>query len=60
MVQMNLFAKQTENHRCGIQTYGHQEGKGKRGINWETGIDQKIKKTEGGTNMWTWSCFPSN
>ena len=48
-----LIYKTDINHRCGIHTYGYQEGKGKGGINWETGIDKKIKKTEGGMNMWT-------
>ena len=38
MVQMNLFRKQKQSHRCTKQTYGYQVGKG-GGINWETGID---------------------
>ena len=28
MIQMNLFAKQKQSHRCGKQTYGYQVGKG--------------------------------
>ena len=28
MVQMNLFAKQKQRHRCREQTYGYQGGKG--------------------------------
>ena len=35
---MNLFTKQKQSHRCRKQTYGYQEGKGRR-INWEIGID---------------------
>ena len=38
MVQMNLFAKQKQRHRCREQTYGHQGGKGVW-MNWEIGID---------------------
>ena len=34
---MNLFTKQKWSHRCRKQTYGYQGGK--RGINWEIGID---------------------
>ena len=38
MVQMNLFTKQKQSHRCRKQTYGYQwEIRG--GINWEIGID---------------------
>ena len=36
MVQMNIFTKQKQSHRCGKQTYGYQ-GWGR--INWEIGID---------------------
>ena len=39
MVQMNLFAKQKQSHRCRKQTYGYQGGKGGGGMNWEIGID---------------------
>ena len=28
MLQMNLFAKQKQRHRCTGQTYGYQGGKG--------------------------------
>ena len=28
MVQMNLFSKQKQRHRCREQTYGYQAGKG--------------------------------
>ena len=38
MVQMNLFTKQKESHRCRKQTYGYQRGK-RGGINCEIGID---------------------
>ena len=38
LVEMNLFIKQKWSHRCGKQTYGYQERKGK-GINWEIGTD---------------------
>ena len=38
LVQMNLFTKQIQSHRCRKHTYGYQEGKGVR-INWEIGID---------------------
>ena len=34
MVQMNLFAKQTQRHRCREKTYGYQGG-----MDWEIGID---------------------
>ena len=38
MVQMNLFTKEKQSHRCRKQTYGYQwEIRG--GINWEIGID---------------------
>ena len=37
-VQMNLFTKQKQSHRCRKQTYGSQ-GKRGGGINWEIGID---------------------
>ena len=38
MVQMNLFTKQKQSHRCRKQTYGYQwEIRG--GINWEMGMD---------------------
>ena len=30
MVQMNLFTKQKQSHRCRKQTYGYQWGKGGR------------------------------
>ena len=39
MVQMNLFAKQKQSHRCRKQTYGYQGGKGGGGMNCEIGID---------------------
>ena len=38
MIQMNVFAKQKERHRCREQTYGHQGGK-EGWMNWEIGID---------------------
>ena len=38
MVQMNLFEKQKERHRCREQTCGHQRGKGREEMNWETGV----------------------
>ena len=38
MLQMNLFSKQNQSHRCRKQTYGYQGGRG-RGMNWEIGID---------------------
>ena len=38
MVQMNLFTKQKQNHRCKKQNYRYPGGQ-QRGINWETGID---------------------
>ena len=39
MLQMNLFAKWKYRHRHREQTYGHQGGKVRGGMNWETGID---------------------
>ena len=39
MIQMNLFTKPIEAHRCREQIYGFQRGKG-RGINCEFGIDR--------------------
>ena len=30
LVQMNLLTKQKQSHRCRKQTYGYQEGKGRR------------------------------
>ena len=38
MVQINLFIKQKQSHRCRKQTYGYQGGRG-GGINWENGIN---------------------
>ena len=37
-VQMNLFTKQKQSHRCRKQSYGYQGGWGV-GINWEIGIN---------------------
>ena len=39
MVQMTLFTKQKQSHRCRKQTYGYQRGKGEGGITWEIGSD---------------------
>ena len=39
MVQMILFAKQKFRHRCREQTYGHQGGGRRGGMNWEIGIN---------------------
>ena len=39
VVQMNLFAKQKQRHRCREQTYGHQGGKEGGRRNWEIGVD---------------------
>ena len=38
MVQMNLFAKQKQSHRCREQTYGYQRGKVEKGKTEEAGI----------------------
>ena len=38
MVQMNLFSKQKQNHRCRKQSYTYQQGRG-RGIIGEIKID---------------------
>jgi len=38
MVQMNLFSKQKQRHRCREQTYGYQAGRGS-GMNWEVETD---------------------
>ena len=41
MVQMNLFSKQKQNHRCKEQTYGYQ-GESAGWDEWEIGIDIHI------------------
>ena len=38
MVQLNLFSKQKERHRCREQKWTQRE-EGKGGMNWEIGID---------------------
>ena len=38
VVQMNLFTKQKQSHRCRKQIYGYW-GEKEGGINWEIGID---------------------
>ena len=38
IVQMNLFEKKKEKHRCREEMRGHQRGKGREGMNWETGV----------------------
>ena len=38
-VQMNLFTKQKQSHRCRKQTYGYQGIRWRREINWEIGIN---------------------
>ena len=38
MVQINLFAKRKQSHRCREQTYGCQGGKWRGGMNWDTDI----------------------
>ena len=38
IVQMNLFERQKERHRCREEMCGHQRGKGREGMNWETGV----------------------
>ena len=35
----NELIYKTESHRCRKQSYGYQERRGERGINWEIGID---------------------
>ena len=42
IVQINLFAKQKQRHRCREQTYRHQAGKGGGGLNWEIKTMYKI------------------
>ena len=37
MVQVNLFTKQKQSHRCKKQTYGYWRAR-EEGINWETEI----------------------
>ena len=39
MVEINLFAKQKQRHRCREQTYGYQGGEGEGGMNWEIETD---------------------
>ena len=39
MVQMKLFTKQKQSHKCRKQTYDLPGGKEWREMNWETGID---------------------
>ena len=39
MIQMNLFAKQKQRHRCREQMYRYQGGDGGDEVNWEIGID---------------------
>ena len=39
MIQMNLFTKQKQNHRCRKQTYSYQGVRGGARINWEIGTD---------------------
>ena len=39
MLEMNLFERQKQRHRCREKMYGYQGGKGWGGRNWEIGVD---------------------